>query len=179
MRPSARGANTGVRVAAGTQRESVGRCGRGDDGANLRRIERLAQVRGDVLGDHVSAERLRARVLEARERSSRAHGDHEPGKRFNGGIWATRRFVRAAVASRSRLALGRWRRWVDKRRDRVTALGGSYPRNAAQRCRGLGIPRELPRRGRLARKPAWSAESSSSWNKRSTRCSGGRLCAPP
>lgn len=118
-------------------------CGRGDDGANLRRIERLAQVRGDVLGDHVSAERLRARVLEARERSSRAHGDHEPGKRgFVRDLAMSQR--RAAVASalearaRSLEALGR-------RSDAIESLRSAVRIHETRLsdAMGLGIPREL------------------------------------
>ena len=142
-RPSARGRTRGVRVAAGTQRPGVGRVRPGDDGANLRRIERLAQVRGDVLGDHVSAERLRARVLEARERSSRAHGDHEPGKRgFVRDLAMSQR--RAAVASalearaRSLEALGR-------RSDAIESLRSAVRIHETRLsdAMGLGIPREL------------------------------------
>ncbi len=118
-------------------------CGRGDDAANLRRLERLAQVRGDVLGDHVAAERLRARVLEARTRSSRAHGDHEPGKRgFVRDLAMSQR--RAAVAfaherrARSLEALGR-------RSDAIDALRSAVRIHEARLsdAMGLGIPREL------------------------------------
>ena len=56
-------------------------CGQSDSAQSLRRMERLAQVRGELLGDHVTAERLRSKVLEARIRISRAHGDHTQGKR--------------------------------------------------------------------------------------------------
>ena len=118
-------------------------CGQGDAAANLRRLERLAQVRGDVLGDHVVAERLRARVLEARERLSRAHGDHEPGKRgFVRDLAMSQR--RAAVAAaheqraRSLEALGR-------RSDAIDALRSAVRIHEARLsdAMGLGIPREL------------------------------------
>lgn len=117
--------------------------GLGDSAANLRRLERLAQVRGDVLGDHVVAERLRARVLEARERLSRAHGDHEPGKRgFVRDLAMSQR--RAAVAAaherraRSLEALGR-------RSDAIDALRSAVRIHEARLsdAMGLGIPREL------------------------------------
>ena len=81
--------------------------GLGDSAANLRRLERLAQVRGDVLGDHVVAERLRARVLEARERLSRAHGDHEPGKRgFVRDLAMSQRRAAVAAAHEQRAEVG-------------------------------------------------------------------------
>ena len=44
--------------------------GLGGTGPALRRLERLAQVQGDVLGDHAAAEVTRRRVLEAREQAA-------------------------------------------------------------------------------------------------------------
>jgi len=118
-------------------------CGQNDSAVNLRRIERLAQVRGDCLGDHVRAERLRTRVLEARERSSRAHGDHEPGKRgfVRDLAMSQRRFaVAAALEARARSleAMGR-------RSDAIDALRSAVRIHEARLsdAMGLGIPREL------------------------------------
>ena len=117
--------------------------GLGDSAANLRRIERLAQVRGDVLGDHVVAERLRARVLEARERPSRAHGDHEPGKRgFVRDLAMSQR--RAAVAAaHGRGARGRWRRWGDEATRSTLRSAVRIHEARLSDAMGLGIPREL------------------------------------
>ena len=117
-------------------------CGQGDAAANLRRIERLAQVRGDCSGTTSRAERLRARVLEARERSSRAHGDHEPGKRgfVRDGDVAAKSRVAAAHEQRARSleALGR-------RSDAIDALRSAVRIHEARLsdAMGLGIPREL------------------------------------
>ena len=118
-------------------------CGQSDSSQSLRRMERLAQVRGELLGDHVTAERLRSKVLEARIRISRAHGDHTQGKR--GTVRDLASSQRRAAVAAAHEARARSLESVGRRTDAIGDLRAAVHIHEARvsDAMGLGIPREL------------------------------------
>lgn len=118
-------------------------CGQSDSSQSLRRMERLAQVRGELLGDHVTAERLRSKVLEARIRISRAHGDHTQGKR--GTVRDLASSQRRAAVAAAHEARARSLEFVGRRTDAIGDLRAAVHIHEARvsDAMGLGIPREL------------------------------------
>ena len=118
-------------------------CGQSDSSHSLRRMERLAQVRGELLGDHVTAERLRSKVLEARIRISRAHGDHTQGKR--GTVRDLASSQRRAAVAAAHEARARSLEFVGRRTDAIGDLRAAVHIHEARvsDAMGLGIPREL------------------------------------
>ena len=117
--------------------------GRGDSSQSLRRMERLAQVRGELLGDHVTAERLRSKVLEARIRISRAHGDHTQGKR--GTVRDLASSQRRAAVAAAHEARAKSLESAGRRTDAIGDLRAAVHIHEARvsDAMGLGIPREL------------------------------------
>ena len=118
-------------------------CGQSDSAQSLRRMERLAQVRGELLGDHVTAERLRSKVLEARIRISRAHGDHTQGKR--GTVRDLASSQRRAAVATAHEARAKSLESVGRRTDAIGDLRAAVHIHEARvsDAMGLGIPREL------------------------------------
>ena len=118
-------------------------CGQSDSSQSLRRMERLAQVRGELLGDHVTAERLRSKVLEARIRISRAHGDHTQGKR--GTVRDLASSQRRAAVAAAHEARAKSLESAGRRTDAIGDLRAAVHIHEARvsDATGLGIPREL------------------------------------
>ena len=118
-------------------------CGQSDSAQSLRRMERLAQVRGELLGDHVTAERLRSKVLEARIRISRAHGDHTQGKR--GTVRDLASSQRRAAVAAAHEARAKSLESAGRRTDAIGDLRAAVHIHEARvsDAMGLGIPREL------------------------------------
>ena len=118
-------------------------CGQSDSAQSLRRMERLAQVRGELLGDHVTAERLRSKVLEAKIRISRAHGDHTQGKR--GTVRDLASSQRRAAVATAHEARAKSLESVGRRTDAIGDLRAAVHIHEARvsDAMGLGIPREL------------------------------------
>ena len=76
-RRSARAATARARRRSSSRRSPSERAGQGESSPALRRRERLAQVQGDVLGNHAAAEATRRKV--ARARARRRCGDATRG----------------------------------------------------------------------------------------------------
>ena len=112
------------------------RAGQGESSPALRRRERLAQVQGDVLGNHAAAEATRRKVARAREEAVRrcdeGSGEHPARDEHPRGSSSGLRVAALAVTlgalaaaleahASSLSALGRWDEAIDAMRGAVKA----------------------------------------------------------